>query len=242
MQIVFMKRPPSPPSTMPRMKRQRTTKKSRKAWVVRRGFESKVPLFSKSVFPYERWATLKYCEGYVTVNPAIGACAAYVLRANDLYDPNLTGTGHQPTGFDQYMAMYNRFVVYASKVKVIAMAPDSETADVLVGVAVTDSSTTYTQTEVYMEQALTDWGVLPGGAGGSNILSATSFNAAAFSGTSPKTNDLLHGNSAASPSKQWYYHIFAGATNSTDDPGTIKFSVEVEYRIKFFEPRTQTLS
>lgn len=237
-----MKRPPTPPFDMPKTKKQRTTKKSNKSWIIRRGFESKAPLFSKSVFPYERWATLKYCEGYVTVNPSIGAATAYVMRTNDLYDPNLTGTGHQPTGFDQYMAMYNKFVVYASKIKVVAMAPDTETADVLVGVAVVDNSSTYNQTEIYMEQALTDWGVLPGGAGGSNIVCSTSFNAAAFSGTSPKTNDLLHGTASTGPSKQWYYHVFAGATNATDDPGTIKFSVEIEYRIKFFDPKTQSLS
>jgi len=77
-------------------KRQKTTTKRRakgKSWVRRRGFEMTRPLFAKSVFPYEKWATLKYCEGYVTINPAVGSCTAYVFSANSPYDPNVTGVG-----------------------------------------------------------------------------------------------------------------------------------------------------
>lgn len=200
------------------------------------------PLFPKSVFPYEKWATLKYCEGYVTINPGAGACTAYVFSANSPYDPNVTGVGHQPTGFDQYMGMYNKFVVYASKIKVTGFNLDTETADVIAGVAIFDDAATVVTTERYMEQALTDWRVIPAGAGASTVSFNTAWNATAFSGTIVGTNDLLHGSSSASPSKQWYYHVFGGATNTTDDPGTIKYSVEIEYRIKFFDPRTVGLS
>jgi hypothetical protein len=34
-------------------------------------------------------------------------------RLNSLFDPNLTGTGHQPYGFDQLAALYQRYLVYA---------------------------------------------------------------------------------------------------------------------------------
>jgi len=38
------------------------------------------------------------------------------------------------------MALYNKFVVYASKIKVTGFAPDSETLDTVVGVAVRDGT------------------------------------------------------------------------------------------------------
>lgn len=40
------------------------------------------------------------------------------LRANSLYDIDLTGTGHQPTGFDQYSLLFNNYQVKASKISV----------------------------------------------------------------------------------------------------------------------------
>lgn len=219
------------------------TKPKKKTVYLRRGFESIAPVFpGRSIFPYEKWATLKYVEGYITVDPPIGSSSAFIMRANDLFDPNLTSTGHQPTGFDQYMAMYNKFVVYASKIKVVAFTTDTETLDTVVGVTVYDSSTTQSTVENYLEQPMCDWRVVPAGAGAQPVTFSTAWNARAFSGTDPKTNDLLHGNSTTSPSKQWYYHVFVGATGAAENPGSVKYTIEVEYLVKFFEPKSQTIS
>ena len=38
--------------------------------------------------------------------------------ANGAFDPNLTGVGHQPRGFDQFMAGYETFTVTGSKISV----------------------------------------------------------------------------------------------------------------------------
>lgn len=239
------KLPPTPPKDMANVKRTKTTKKAtkKKSWVLRRGFSTANPVFpGRSVFPYQRFATLKYCEAYVTVNPPVGSSSAFIMRANDVYDPNVTGVGHQPTGFDQYMAMYNKFVVYDSKIKVVAYATDTEILDTVVGVAVMDSATTQSTTENYLEQPLTDWRVVPAGNGANPVSFSTAFDATAFSGTSIKTNDLLHGTASAPPGKQWYYHIFCGSTGTAEDPGPMKYSIEVEYLVKFFEPKSQTIS
>ena len=34
---------------------------------------------------------------------------------NSLFDPDQTGTGHQPYYFDQFAALYNRYTVLGSK-------------------------------------------------------------------------------------------------------------------------------
>lgn len=39
----------------------------------------------------------------------------YQFNLNSLYDPDATGTGHQPYGFDQLATMYGRYRVYAVK-------------------------------------------------------------------------------------------------------------------------------
>ncbi len=47
-----------------------------------------------------------------TLNPGVaGVAAIQVMTANGLYDPDITGVGHQPRGFDQIMALYNHYTV-----------------------------------------------------------------------------------------------------------------------------------
>lgn len=56
---------------------------------------------------------LKYAER-ITLTSTVGAITYYSFRA-DCYDPNLTGTGGQPTGFDQWMAFYEKYRVIKSR-------------------------------------------------------------------------------------------------------------------------------
>lgn len=42
----------------------------------------------------------------------------YRMNLNSLYDPDQTGTGHQPYGFDQMAALFNRYRVYGVSYKV----------------------------------------------------------------------------------------------------------------------------
>jgi hypothetical protein len=51
------------------------------------------------------YAAMVYCNS-ATVSPGV-----YQFRLNSAYDPDLTATGHQPMGFDQWAAYYNHYVV-----------------------------------------------------------------------------------------------------------------------------------
>lgn len=64
----------------------------------------------RNTTPYaQRYITkLKYSENY---QPGSVAYSIFRFRINSLYDPNYTGGGHQPYGFDQLSAVYNRYRV-----------------------------------------------------------------------------------------------------------------------------------
>jgi len=54
----------------------------------------------------------------VTLNAPVGLASYYTYRANDLFDPDATGIGHQPYGFDQMISFFNHFTVIGSKITV----------------------------------------------------------------------------------------------------------------------------
>lgn len=48
-----------------------------------------------------------------------GSVGSYVYAGNAPYDPNVTGVGGQPQGFDQWNGFYTKYRVKASKIKLI---------------------------------------------------------------------------------------------------------------------------
>ena len=55
---------------------------------------------------------LPYSEPFVTTIPIAGQGMAFSFNLNSIYDPNRTGTGHQPMGHDQWAVFYQRYRVY----------------------------------------------------------------------------------------------------------------------------------
>jgi len=64
-------------------------------------------------FGRTRKAKLIYGDRYV-----IDDGGTQVFSANGLYDPDTTGIGHQPRGYDQIMQMYDHYVVTRAKIEV----------------------------------------------------------------------------------------------------------------------------
>lgn len=66
--------------------------------------------------PSETLVKLRYVTR-VTLNPTVGVLATHSFRTGSLFDPDFTGTGHQPMGFDTYASMYNNYIVRKSTIK-----------------------------------------------------------------------------------------------------------------------------
>lgn len=101
-------------------------------------------------------ADFEICGGDSTQSWYRGALAIYVYTTNGLYDPNTTGIGHQPTGFDQLMALYNEYVVIGSTIKV-SFTNSDETNAAICGISMLDYSTTDNDWKKYVENGNTTW-------------------------------------------------------------------------------------
>lgn len=65
-----------------------------------------------SLMPDRLQVKLRYADTFSLVSTGVNQRQ---FSMNGLFDPDLTGVGHQPRGFDQWMSLYARYRVYYAK-------------------------------------------------------------------------------------------------------------------------------
>jgi len=195
------------------------------------------PLF---VGPSKRMKLFYYDYGHELTSTA-ASVARYRYRANDLFDPDQTGTGHQPMGFDEAMKYYDQFTVLQSKITV-RFVSESASVPMVCGVKLNDDTTNETNTSDIIENGLNRTNILVGTGGGPHQVKqiVLGCDVAKFFGR-PKGRNIiddpnLFGTAAASPTEEAYYQIFAYAAVNTTTV-TCGFDVLLEYDAVFWEPK-----
>lgn len=188
--------------------------------------------------PKQRVVKFKYVTT-ISPNAAAGFVADHIFSANGLFDPDITGAGHQPYGFDQMMLHYDHYTVIGSKVKVIAV--NNTTNPIWIMSAIRDSNTSLTGnfSDTLLEQ--------PGiskklttylSSGGSRVATSQFYSTKKFFGVRNFINKSAYrGTDAANPTEQAYFHILVGAQTTTDDPTPQVMHVEIEYTAVLTEPK-----
>lgn len=97
--------------------------------------------------PPELECKLVYHDSY-THTHTTGAMQLWELRANSVYDPDYTYTGHQPTQFDELAALYQRYYVSAAKIEVNASPISSSGSNVPIVVAILPRLEQNTMTDI----------------------------------------------------------------------------------------------
>lgn len=71
-----------------------------------------------SGFPQTKLVKMRYVDQNATLDPGAGLIQSTSYSCNSLYDPDISATGHQPMGFDQWSKIYRRYTVLSSKITV----------------------------------------------------------------------------------------------------------------------------
>lgn len=193
--------------------------------------------------PVKAKRTLRYMETGVTLNPGVGGLAAdYVFSANGLYDPNVTGVGHQPIGFDQMMQMYNHYTVIGAKITAKFSSLDG-TYEQLVGVAVVADPTAITNGIESVENGLVSFKMLQQQGGAKQMCSLTRpLSVGKYMGRhSILSEDDFRGDVASNPAEQVYFHLICFPGTTVDTAGC-RLDVVIDYITVFTEPKYLTQS
>lgn len=192
------------------------------------------------------YTTLRYNEShsFATASTA-GFATSYRFNLNSLYDPNETGLGHQPRGYDQLMALYNKYCVVAAKISV-TIVPDS-TIPSCVGIKLLDGAQApQTDRKAYIENGDSTWKYMTTANGGNNrVTLVKNVNIKKFHGLkSIVGEDDFTFTSTQEPNNDNMVcaDIWVAPLSSADTHGRMIADVLIEYKVVFLEPKELPIS
>jgi hypothetical protein len=190
----------------------------------------------RAPFPDRSIQKLKYVDMIQLDATTAVVPAVWNFSCNGLWDPNQTGTGHQPMGFDQYATLYNHYHVMESYIKVIFMAPDDVGSGAkhaaIIGIMRNNDASDSRSTKDRLEESSTVYDVIHGDGPGTKQLTLGYKEKAIF--PVDKRGDT-HGAINANPQEQTSFQVFCAAITTGNDPSPIKAVVEINYLCEFYE-------
>lgn len=236
---------------MPTIRRRKNVRTARPAR--RRTVRTRRPMrrrrvvgISRQPFPREKFVSLRYNDTG-TLSSVVGATAVQVYNLNSLYDPDSTGTGHQPRFFDTFCgadgtsAPYGSYRVHSAKITVTFMNSNAGVTTVgYIGLHTRLSTAAALTTDTYIpELPNTKYRMINVSTGMSNFLKmSNAISIKRYLGIKDlKDDDLSAALYSASPSKLvvadlFYYPRDRTATSS------IQFDVSIVFNVQFFDQNT----
>lgn len=177
---------------------------------------------------------LRYTD-QINVDPGLsGLRAVHVFRANSLFDPDETGGGHQPRGFDQIMPMYEKYTVIACRMKCTFMANEAN-QNARVCIAILNTGTPLVSFNDYLESGTAITKYLTNTSQPSVVIVQKVAMAKWFSKTSLLSEDTVQGSSTGNPAEVCHFHVVAAGVNGVNT-GNVTVQVEIQFVAVFTEP------
>lgn len=195
---------------------------------------SLAPIRSKWKNPTAQGALYKFKyadQGFdLTTELGNGYINSYTFRGNGLYDPDLTGVGTQPYGYDEVCTMFGSYRVVGSKIKVFWNPTQQIYMGTLTVVPATSSSLTYDEGNDVRVMPYAKQRALTYNSG----VTRNNFITSPYITTKRMYPDAAQADAdftaviGGTPTKQWYWHI--SVDTSPNNAGLIiKANVEITY-------------
>ncbi len=196
------------------------------------------------LFPAHTTKKLPYYELGFSLTGTAGVITQYAFSANGLYDPNVTGTGHQPLGFDTMMLYYEQYTVLRSRITIRMVGNGSQAA--VVSLCLAPDTTALALPDV-MENGLCTTHVVDGrGNGGYGTgtrigrLDLACDVAKYFGRRTAKElldDPNLYGTVSSNPTEQVYFIVNMWGFGTFSDNTNVICEATIEYIATFWEPR-----
>lgn len=198
-------------------------------------------------YPKSRRVKLKYVEEIVV--GANNVMSSYIFRANSVFDPNYTGTGHQPMLYDQWTTIYSHYTVLGSTISVTPAPPGtSDTVPCYFGwnlsTTANDVTTEFKTVNGLLESPYSTPPLIYGkgtsntGTGLRSLPAVVCrFDAAKYFGVkNARDGSAYSANTSTNPVQEAFFRMYA-APISDNFHSASYFLVEIVYDVLFKDPR-----
>lgn len=230
-------------ATITRRRVIRGRKTAPKRRILRRRPHKMNSLMASSVRPDRLLVKLPYSDFYTVNMVAPSTGKTQVWNLNSIYDPDRTGVGHQPLGYDQWAGFYNKYRVFkvAYNISITNMGVDSA---VMGGLTATNGSFgNFTSMEVFEQPHCRKFQV--GNKEGSSTKTLKGvINLPYITGrplVAYKSDNIYGANFGSNPLENLTLNLQLFALNQA--AGTIcQISTRIVYFVELYDPRPLPLS
>lgn len=182
---------------------------------------------------------LRYSDD-VDIQGISGLVGDHIFLGNGLFKPDFTSTGHQPLGFDQWVAFFDKYVVLASSIKVQAVSEDAVAASSLSvvpkitsGAPIADTlhEKPYVRTRIVTPNSQ-DPAVLKHYMSTKKMLG--------LRGVRAEDNTYV-ATTGGDPAQKWHWHVLVNAFDGSASVN-IRARVNITYYVIFFARKSLTQS
>lgn len=195
----------------------------------------------RKIIPTKSVKTLKYVDDITLTVGVADTPAKHFFSCNGLYDPDITGTGHQPMGFDVIMPLYDHYVVIGATISVTFTSKSATTTGLAkVGIMLKDSSAVSFNTNSHAREQPRNISKMLGTMDSKNGVQTITYkvNPNHFLGrSSPLSDPDLKGGVTTNPEESCYFLIYATGIDQTSVPSAITAEVEIDYTAVWLEPK-----
>ena len=177
-----------------------------------------------------------------TISTGAGSAGTRVYSCNGLYDPDITGAGHQPMPFDQLMLSFEHYVTTAAKM-VVSFKNTSSTNSMSVAISLSSGTSPTTAYGSLVENGILvrdRLGMYPG-ADSVKVLSMPVSIGKFGAVRNLMDNPNYEGSVGGNPAEQSYFHISAWNPDSVSSTDCI-CEIYIVYFAVFREPRKNSPS
>lgn len=176
---------------------------------------------------------MKYAE-VVGASTGGSSYGAYRFNLNSIFDPNQSGTGHQPYGHDTLQTLYNRYRVISCRYRISAISSDS--ANLQVAVIPTNETISPTSISEVRENPRAKYALQANGSPLKIISGNVSIpSLVGRTKTQYMADDRYQAQFGGSPSELAFLSMYAGPTSEASTTATIYFNVQLEYTVECFD-------
>jgi len=169
-----------------------------------------------------------------------GTAQQYTFRANSLFDPDFTSTGHQPFYYDQYISVYEKYRVYAAKLT-LRILNGSATSAIVCAIPCSQIPTITSLSQAMELPRAVYTPPLETNNLRSNTVSVNASTREILGLTKPQLYDADFGATFSSnPVELWYYSLYFAPTSG--QLSNLIVQVRLEFDCEFYDRAPVSLS